>query len=74
MEIRSRYVHILGLTANPDGPWTIQQIRNLLIELGSERRFPLPGPGPGRSVHRMSSAPEKWLCLTSRDDDVKVTY
>ena len=22
MELGSRYVHILGITANPDGPWT----------------------------------------------------
>jgi hypothetical protein len=29
MEVGSRYVHILGITANPDGPWTVQQIRNL---------------------------------------------
>ncbi|HEY2305271.1 MAG TPA: integrase core domain-containing protein [Streptosporangiaceae bacterium] len=34
MEARSRYVHIPGITANPDGPWTVQQIRNLLLDLG----------------------------------------
>jgi hypothetical protein len=34
MEAGSRYVHILGLTANPDGPWTVPQIRNLLMDLG----------------------------------------
>ena len=34
MEVGARYVHILGITANPDGPWTAQQIRTLLMDLG----------------------------------------
>ena len=34
IEVGSRYVHILGVTANPDGPWTARQIRNLLMDLG----------------------------------------
>lgn len=24
LEVESRYVHILGVTANPDGPWTTE--------------------------------------------------
>ncbi len=34
MEVGSRYVHIPGITANPDGHGTTQQIRNLLMDLG----------------------------------------
>jgi hypothetical protein len=35
MEIGSRYVHILAVTANPDGPWATQQLRNLLLDFGA---------------------------------------
>jgi putative transposase len=34
IEVGSRYVHFAGVTAHPDGPWTIQQLRNLLMDLG----------------------------------------
>jgi putative transposase len=34
IEAGSRYVHIPGITTNPDRPWTTQQIRNLLMDPG----------------------------------------
>lgn len=33
LEVESRYVHVLSVTANPDGRWATQQARNLPLDL-----------------------------------------
>jgi hypothetical protein len=54
LEVESRYVHVLGVTANPDGAWTSQQARSLLLDLGERavsfrylvRIGPVSSPSP----------------------------
>ncbi|MEV0615095.1 integrase core domain-containing protein [Nonomuraea sp. NPDC050404] len=33
VEVGTRFVHVLGVTAHPDGPWVARQTRNLLSDL-----------------------------------------
>jgi putative transposase len=52
IEAGTRYVHVLGVTANADGAWTVQQARNLLMDRGSALAgfgsWSVTGPGSSR--------------------------
>jgi putative transposase len=45
MEVRTRTVHILGITAHPTGEWVAQRARELMWQISDRAgQFGLPAP------------------------------
>src|SRR6478609_8948044 len=36
LDVGDRYLHVLGVTQHPVGPWTTQQARDLVMDLGEQ--------------------------------------
>ncbi|MCA1821217.1 MAG: IS3 family transposase, partial [Pseudonocardia sp.] len=65
LEVTNRSLHLLGTTTNPDGRWTTQQIRNLVMDL--DDRAPSSGSssaiGPASSPHPSTPSSPIWASV-----------
>ena len=62
LEVGDRYLHVLSVTGHPDGPWTAQQARNLVLDLGEEVR----GSGSSSVIGPGNSRARSMRCLWMR--------
>jgi len=62
LEVGDRYLHVLGVTGHPDGPWTTQQARNLVMDLGEH----VLGSGSSSATAPGSSRPRSTRCWRTR--------
>ena len=53
IEHGTRWAHLVGITAYPDGAWTTQAARNFLMDLGQRGLGQVLDQGPGGPVHQL---------------------